>query len=341
MEIHFQLYSLPINYIEAKQRLEGASKDFNVGIFEAAESLLSGSGVSSLSDRMDMYFVDFSIMPLFAQENYITNQPYPHNGLKVDEMEMATKAADSISEADLLDSTIRKQMRWDLLNAHGVMSTVAPCFYMQGKMGRINFPSWLGKNSGARKSSRLLQEIQMHMRSATSGSKLQLLLDYLPLLKHTLSQPLIKHGTDGVDDVIEIMDEYDISREDIDSIMQLSQYGTEDIMKPVLPAVKAAFTKKYNSTHNAKVTVSSGSLISSTSQGDEDGEMESEYAQTESQAQSDETEEGEEKEGDDMKADKLIKAKATTSKQTSKTKSKAPKAGTSKGKGTKQTVKKR
>lgn len=37
---------------------------------------------------------------------------------------------------------------------------------------------------------------------------------YLPLFRKQLTDPLIKKGTDGIDDVIKLMDAYTLTRED-------------------------------------------------------------------------------------------------------------------------------
>ena len=39
-------------------------------------------------------------------------------------------------------------MRWDLLNTHGVLSTVAPSYYVQGAMNQPFFPGYAKEGEG-------------------------------------------------------------------------------------------------------------------------------------------------------------------------------------------------
>ena len=49
-------------------------------------------------------------------------------------------------------------------------------------------------------------------------------MDYLPYLRTSLTEPLVKKDADGVPDVIKLMDQYDIIKEDFDNIMEVSKW---------------------------------------------------------------------------------------------------------------------
>lgn len=49
-------------------------------------------------------------------------------------------------------------------------------------------------------------------------------MDYLPFLRHSLTDPLVTKEADGVKDVIRVMDDYDIIKEDFDNIMEISKW---------------------------------------------------------------------------------------------------------------------
>jgi replication factor C subunit 1 len=109
------------------------------------------------------------------------------------------------------------------------------------------FPSWFGKNSKSSRVDRILQELQKHMRMKISANKLGVGMDYLSVLKLMLSKPLIKKGNDGIEDVLKIMNEYNLTREDFDTILELSTWpGDKDPMSLIESKVKAAFTRAYN-----------------------------------------------------------------------------------------------
>ncbi len=113
-----------------------------------------------------------------------------------------------------------------------MFASVVPGQLMEGTMcGQINFPSWLGKNSRTNKMDRLLQELQIHTRLRISASKRSFNIDYLPHLLQSVVGPLRRDGAQGVESAVHAMEEYDLLREDLDSLLELSQWPNKpDIM---------------------------------------------------------------------------------------------------------------
>ena len=107
---------------------------------------------------------------------------------------------------------------------------------MEGRIGgQINFPSWLGKNSRQNKMDRLLQELQLHMRLKISASKRALNLDYLPHVINSIVGPLRRNGAAGVEASVRAMDDYDLIREDLDSLIEVGQWPNRtEIMAGIL-----------------------------------------------------------------------------------------------------------
>ena len=55
------------------------------------------------------------------------------------------------------------------------------------------------------------------------------MLDYLPILRDRLTTPMIEDNTEGVSQVIGLMEEYDLTKDDYDSILELTQWpGLQD-----------------------------------------------------------------------------------------------------------------
>ncbi len=100
---------------------------------------------------------------------------------------------------------------------------------LSGTMGLPAFPSWFGKNSKMGRVDRILQELQKHMRIKISANKIGVGMDYLSVLKQMLSRPLIKKGADGIEEVLAVMYEYNLTRDDFDTILELSTWpGQKD-----------------------------------------------------------------------------------------------------------------
>lgn len=57
-----------------------------------------------------------------------------------------------------------------------------------------------------------------------SCDKRGLNMDYLPALRVRLTDPLVKHGSEGVPQLIGLMDEYDIIKDDYDNILELTKW---------------------------------------------------------------------------------------------------------------------
>ena len=87
-------------------------------------------------------------------------------------------------------------------------------------VGRPTFPQWLGRNSTATKRQRLLREISGHLGAKVSASKDEVRASYVSALRGPLLTPLAERGAEGIDDVIGTLDDYGLTKDDFDSIME-------------------------------------------------------------------------------------------------------------------------
>ncbi|KAG5351781.1 hypothetical protein C0989_004990 [Termitomyces sp. Mn162] len=242
--------------------------------------LFSATSRETLGDKMELYFQDHSFIPLFIQENYLKTQPSklrdldgPEKALK--QLELMDCAASSISDGDLVDALIHgPEQHWSLMPLHAVCSTVRPASVLYGTGAHyggpnsMSFPQYLGQNSKQGKLSRQLADIQIRMRLKVSGDKSEIRQSYLPALFPHIVKPLMESGAVGISDrhvkmitdvpkcavveVIERMDEYYLSKEDWDSVVELGVDQNKDdlVLKKISAATKTALTKKYNSSEH-------------------------------------------------------------------------------------------
>ena len=125
-----------LTFLEAKNqyplpfplhRLRSISKDEESmsNPFEAATKLLNQREVQSLPFRkkMNLFFIDFQIMPLLIHENYLTC--YGQNQTVKDVKDMA-ESADYISLGDCIDKAVHSENDWNLLPDVGLCSAIAP-----------------------------------------------------------------------------------------------------------------------------------------------------------------------------------------------------------------------
>merc|ERR1740133_444589 len=71
------------------------------------------------------------------------------------------------------------------------------------------------------KRARLLREFGGHMQAQASGDKAEIRQAYVPALRTKLLAPLLERGSDGIPEVIALLDEYHLSKDDFDAIMEL------------------------------------------------------------------------------------------------------------------------
>lgn len=214
--------------------------------------LFSPASTATLNDKIELYFHDHEFSFLMIQENYLRSKPAALNGhgynarmQNLKYLELVDQAAESISDGDLVDRMIHgPQQHWSLMPTHAVFSTVKPSSYIAGMFtGQPMFTSWLGNNSKYGKLGRFVREIHSHMRLKSSGDHNEIRQQYLPVLWHQLVKRLEIEGKEAVEDVINLMDSYYLTREDFDSIKELGVgYQSEDLVK-LETQTKSTFTR--------------------------------------------------------------------------------------------------
>jgi replication factor C subunit 1 len=213
--------------------------------------LFAASSKATLNEKIELYFNDHEFSPLMLQENYLGTSPmqalnYSGKEKNMKTLELASKAADSISDGDLVDRMIHgSQQQWSLMPTHAVFSFVRPASFVAGSTAgnQTRFTSWLGKNSSTTKLTRMVKEIQSHMRLRSSGDRHEVRQQYIPILWTNLVHKLQKEGKEAVPDIIELMDNYFLTRDDFDAIMELGVGPMDQEKVKIETQAKATFTR--------------------------------------------------------------------------------------------------
>lgn len=231
-------------------------KDITFGPWQVTRKQLDYNSYQtmSLSERSRLFYHDYSLGPLFMQENYLNVNPYEYTKLKSKKEQTKrharriAEASSAISMSDIIERKIRSTNNWSLLDAQGLFATVIPSHHVHGTINFIKFPAWLGKNSRATKLQRMLSELKDHSRLSLPGGKAALNLDYLKPLRNAIVTSLIKEDIDGA---LEVMHTNNLLRADFDNILELTDWKqVHNDFSNVESKTKAAFTRNYNkSTH--------------------------------------------------------------------------------------------
>jgi replication factor C subunit 1 len=125
-----------------------------------------------------------------------------------------------------------------------------------------------------------------------------------------------------VQQVIQLMDQYDLTKEDWDSVLEITQFD-DDISKLIPSNVKATLTRTYNAHHHA-VRVARGSKRA-TAEGEDEEEAAAAEGFPDVEHVAEQEEKKEEKEENDLASDKMIKIGKVTTKEKSTGKSQTKK----------------
>ncbi|XP_062991325.1 replication factor C subunit 1 isoform X2 [Elgaria multicarinata webbii] len=240
-----------LTYDGVKEDANKAKKDIKLGPFDVVRKVFAAGEEASrmsLIDKADLFFHDYSLAPLFVQENYIHVTPAAAGNDMKKHLMLLSKAADSICDGDLVDRQIRSRQNWSLLPTQAIYSSVLPGELMRGYINQFpSFPSWLGKFSSTGKHDRIIQELSMHMSLRTHTSKTAVNLEYLSYLRDAIVRPLTFLGTEGVQDAVTFMDSYCLMKEDVENVMEVTNWGGKpSAFSKLDPKVKSAFTRAYN-----------------------------------------------------------------------------------------------
>ncbi|KAL8584248.1 hypothetical protein ACOMHN_034933 [Nucella lapillus] len=327
-----------LSYDQAKQDAQHARKDLRLGIFDVSRKIFAGgeeTAKMTLNDKSDLFFQDYSFVPLFVHQNYVSVSPFAARGDRTRHLSLLARAADSICEGDLVDRRIRAQGCWSLLPTQAMLASVIPGEYMRGSVTQmIQFPAWLGKNSTTSKTDRVLQELRCHMALRVSCDKRGLNMDYLPALRSRLTDPLGRQGSEGVGQVIQLMDDYDIVKDDFDNVLDITRWpNSTDPLAKLDPKTKAAFTRQYNK--ESHMTPYATGEATKKKRGRGTTTPEEDYGMGEGEEGGPPPETDSEKEDDGLERDTMIKVKkgGKTPAGSSKGKPSAKGKGDSKAKG--------
>jgi replication factor C subunit 1 len=245
-----------MDFDKGKQMSKSWEKHVILKPWDITQKILGGgmfaqSSKATLNDKIELYFNDHEFSPLMLQENYLGTNPiqalnYSGKEKNLKSLELASEAADSISDGDLVDRMIHgSQQQWSLMPTHAVFSFVRPASFVSGSTAgnQTRFTSWLGKNSSQGKLMRLVKEIQAHMRLRSSGDRHEIRQQYIPVLWTEMVQKLQKEGKEAVGDIIELMDSYFLTKDDFDAIMELGVGPMDQDKVKIETQAKATFTR--------------------------------------------------------------------------------------------------
>jgi len=224
------------------QKMEGKDEVVMLTNFDAAKELLNSKSKSlPFHNLLDLYFIDYDLIPLLIQENYLSTFPSQNYKSKEDELESISLAADCISESDVLDKKIRTNMDWRLLADRGLIGCCTICKINKGFVPFPKFPEALGKISSLNKIKRETTELKECFYSS-SGEEIR--RQILPVLYTYLVDYIVDGDIDGA---LEMMKNYHITMELFkENMTDLVSDKLKSSFDKVGTANKSNLTRAYN-----------------------------------------------------------------------------------------------
>ncbi|KAE8385285.1 hypothetical protein BDV23DRAFT_176368 [Aspergillus alliaceus] len=328
-----------LNYEKGREMSKAWEKHVVLKPWDIVSKILNAQTFSpssklTLNDKIELYFNDHEFSYLMLQENYLRTRPtlagnYQGKEQKLKSLELMDNAASSISDGDLVDKMIHgTQQQWSLMPTHAVFSFVRPASYTYGNMmERPGFTSWLGQNSKQGKLWRYIKEIQGHMRLRASGDRDEIRQQYLPLVWDKLIRRLMKEGKESVEEVIDFMDSYFLTRDDWDAMVELGLGPMDQSTVKLDTQTKATFTRIYNQRSHPLPFIKASSVAVPKKMPKEKPDIEDAIDESDEDILEDETKEDEESDELDLKKDKYVRVPKKSAQ-----KKPAPKGGAGKGK---------
>ena len=152
-------------------------------------------------------------------------------------------------------------------------------------------------------------------------------MEFAQPLRDAVISPMVREGNAGVSGSVEVMKEYSLLREDLDNLLEVTQWpNQEPAMKSVDSKTKAAFTRTYNKeivlpyATNVAVSKKKGSAAGASADNMDMGEEEEDDVEDEEDA-------------DDIASDAMIKAKKPSAAKGKAAAAKKDESTAGKGKG--------
>ena len=190
------------------QKLQGKDEIVMIKNFDAAKELLNSKSKNfSFNKLLDLYFIDYDLIPLLIQENYLSTFSSQNFNNKKEELENISLASDLISLGDNIEKKIKSQMDWRLLADRGLIGCCTICKINKGFIPFPKFPEALGKISSLNKIKRETNELKECFKSY-SGWEIR--TQILPIF-YSYMIDYIMNG--DIENVLNLMKKYHVTME--------------------------------------------------------------------------------------------------------------------------------
>ena len=234
---------------DLKSNSENVKKDksVTVGSFEICKILLNRIETAKLNfgQKLDLFFVDFDLIPNMIYENYILTEIINNNSPnKTESLSKIIQGLDHMSLGDVIEDRMKSQMDWSLLPDKGIHSTVIPSCIFSSYLGFPKFPESYNKISRMIKINRELRELK---KIFPNYSLFEIQTIVSPLFFNIIIDKLINEGKNGLDDIVNILAFYGMNANMFkESLLDLQSKENQNMYSKINNSIKTTLTKKLN-----------------------------------------------------------------------------------------------
>ena len=232
-----------------KKNCEDAKKDksVTVGSFDITKILLNKSESSKLNigQKLDLFFVDFDLIPSMIHENYINTANINNNSLdKIESLKKINEGLEHISFSDTIENRMKSQMEWSLLPDKGIHSTIIPSMIFSSFLGFPKFPESFNKVSKIIKINRELKELK---RNFINYSLFEIQNLVSPLFFNIIIDKIVNGGKDEIDRIVDIFAYYRMNSNLFkENLFDLQSKNNQTLYNKINTSLKTSLTKKLN-----------------------------------------------------------------------------------------------
>ena len=237
------------NVNDIKKNCEEFKKDksITVGSFDISKILLNRNETSKLnfSQKLDLFFVDFDLIPNMIFENYISTAIINNNNPdKRESLKKIAEGTDFMSFGDVIENRMKSQMEWSLLPDKGIHSTVIPSMIFSSFLSFPKFPEHFNKITKIIKLERELKELKKIFHDYSLFE----IKNYAgPLLFNIIIDKLVNEGKDGIDNIVDILVHYRMNSNLFkENLFNLQTKENQTIYSKINTSIKTSLTKKLN-----------------------------------------------------------------------------------------------
>jgi replication factor C subunit 1 len=207
------------------------------GVTDVVQATLSIFSENSIDQKLDAYFVDYSRVPLYIEENL----PFTSRGAWAEALE-------NVSLGDQMEGFLRGNNSWGLLNAHAIVSSLLPASVSSQKVFSVRVPKVVQISSKHAKFMRYVSEIALRTSRSCSVPRSDIYGAFGFLLAWKLGTFLAEDGSNS-EELLNMLEELELTKDDVDHLRELVCLVPDSIPKPSEAAAKK-FAHLYKQRHN-------------------------------------------------------------------------------------------